>query len=51
MKTQQPTGPTQVKWYGNGYQAALADIATALDQGGEDAVKEWLANNLRTEQP
>lgn len=44
-----PKGPTQVKWFGHGYQAALRDIATALGQDGETAVRQWIANNVKDE--
>jgi hypothetical protein len=30
-----------------GYQAALADVARELDQGGEAAAREWINNNRR----
>lgn len=33
------------KWFSEGYQAALKDIADALDSGGVEAVVEWLENN------
>lgn len=42
-------GPTQAKWFGEGYQAALADLATQFDQGGEKAAREWIKNNSRAE--
>lgn len=29
-----------------GYQAALDDIATALERGGVDDVQQWLTDNL-----
>lgn len=32
-----------------GYQAALTDIATARDNGGWEAVEEWLQKNLDAE--
>lgn len=38
--------PTRVSPYAAGYQAALVDIARALTDGGEPAVREWLANNM-----
>jgi hypothetical protein len=41
-----PKGPTQCAWNFNGYQEALLDIQEALLRGGEEAVQEWLANNL-----
>lgn len=28
-----------------GYQEALADILAKLDEGGEEAAREWIANN------
>ena len=31
--------------YRDGYQHALADVLTALEDGGEDAVREWISNN------
>lgn len=31
--------------YFEGYQAAMADIATVWQGGGEDAVREWVRNN------
>jgi hypothetical protein len=31
--------------YQAGYQAALADIARALDEGGEDGARQWIASN------
>jgi hypothetical protein len=34
------------KHFARGYQAALADIAQKLDEGGEAAVVEWLTNNM-----
>lgn len=46
-KNETPGGPTQVKWFGNGYQAALRDIAAALEQGGESAARVWVANNMQ----
>jgi len=33
--------------YWQGYQQALTDILTALDEGGEDAARAWIANNRR----
>lgn len=39
-------GPAQLKWFGKGYQQGLADIEAKLREGGEEAVREWLANNL-----
>jgi len=35
--------------YAEGYQDALKDIAAALDAGGEDGVRNWLADNLGRE--
>ena len=34
--------------YASGYQAALMDIAVALIADGENGVRTWLADNLRT---
>jgi len=31
--------------YRHGYQEALMDILTALEDGGEDAVREWISTN------
>jgi uncharacterized protein YidB (DUF937 family) len=31
--------------YKAGYSEALADILTALEDGGEDAVREWISQN------
>lgn len=31
-----------------GYQHALADVLTALEDGGEEAVREWISNNYET---
>lgn len=45
MSTPPPSGPIQTKWYAEGYQDALDDIASALLTGGEYAVQEWLLNN------
>ena len=28
-----------------GYNEALADVLTALEDGGEDAVREWISSN------
>jgi hypothetical protein len=42
-----PGGPVQNRWYSEGYQAAMIDIANTLVAGGEDAVREWLQNNTR----
>jgi len=35
--------------FAKGYQAALGDIAAALEAGGEDGVRTWLADNLGRE--
>lgn len=40
-----PEGPTQTRWYALGYQAALTDLLQALDNGGEEAAREWIENN------
>lgn len=32
-----------------GYQAALADLERALDENGEDAARQWIANNSTQE--
>lgn len=42
-----PNGSVSRKWFSEGYQAAMIDIATKLEEGGEDAVREWVENNLR----
>lgn len=31
--------------YAAGYQDALADVLAALDAGGEDAARVWIADN------
>jgi hypothetical protein len=52
IKTQQhrtPTGRTSQTWFSEGYQAALADIAAKLAEGGEASAREWIANNSRQE--
>lgn len=41
-----PDGPTQHRWYAEGYQAALRDILQAREESGLDGVNEWLRNNL-----
>jgi hypothetical protein len=41
-----PTGPISRKHWAAGYQAGLIDIKKALDEGGLEAVEEWLKNNL-----
>lgn len=38
-------GPSQSRWFRNGYQQALADIKAKLDEGGEQAAREWIENN------
>lgn len=43
-----PVGRVSLAWFGEGYQAALADIADQLASGGEAAVRLWLENNRRT---
>jgi hypothetical protein len=43
-----PEGPTQFKWYATGYQAALADLIRELNEGGEQAAREWIKNNRRS---
>lgn len=43
-----PKGPMQARWFAAGYQSALADIAAALERGGEDAALTWIANNRTT---
>jgi hypothetical protein len=35
------------KNYREGYQHALADVLTALEDGGEDAARAWIADNYR----
>lgn len=35
----------------NGYQAALNDIAKALDWNGSQGVRDWLASNRHDDQP
>ena len=42
-----PKGSTSSKWFSEGYQAALVDISRELGEGGEEAVREWLRNNMR----
>lgn len=32
-----------------GYNEALAEILTALEDGGEDAVREWISNNYEVD--
>lgn len=38
---------TKTSEFVRGYQEALTDVAEALRDGGQDAVKEWLLSNLR----
>lgn len=45
-----PSGPIQTKWHTEGYQSALRDIAEKLEQGGAEAVQEWLDNNMRKQE-
>lgn len=47
MATLTPTGKVSHKWYVEGYQAAMEDIAARLAEGGEEAVREWVRNNTR----
>jgi hypothetical protein len=37
---------SQQRWYKDGYQSALRDIATALRECGVDGVKSWLEDNM-----
>lgn len=39
--------PTHQPHYAAGYQAALADVRAAHEQGGPAAVEEWIRNNLQ----
>jgi hypothetical protein len=42
-----PNGPTQHRWWSEGYQAAMRDIRAKLDEEGPSGVDEWLKNNTR----
>lgn len=33
--------------YAKGYQEGMTDIYRELEQGGEEAVREWLKNNYK----
>jgi uncharacterized membrane-anchored protein len=39
------------KNYREGYQHALADVLTALEDGGEDAARAWIADNYNAPMP
>jgi hypothetical protein len=41
------TRQAAAKNYREGYQHALADVLTALEDGGEDAARAWIADNYR----
>jgi hypothetical protein len=45
LPTSPPPGPVAHRWYAAGYQQALADLLARLDEGGEDAAREWISNN------
>jgi len=38
-------GPTMRRWFRVGYVEALTDILVKLDDGGEDAARQWIADN------
>lgn len=40
------SGPA-LRAFAKGYQEALEDVLAALESGGEEAAREWIANNLR----
>jgi hypothetical protein len=44
-------GPTQSRWYAEGYREGMADIARELESGGIEAIREWLRNNLTPQLP
>lgn len=37
---------TEQSNFSKGYQAALQDIRAKLTEGGAEAVREWLTNNI-----
>ena len=41
-----PTGKTSERWFRVGYQSAMQDMLRCLNEGGEDAAREWIKNNM-----
>lgn len=42
-----PTGPIKHAWFSHGYQAAMTDVIQKFNEGGEEALREWVRNNTR----
>ena len=38
-------GPRIRAWFRAGYLEALGDVLAKLDDGGEDAARQWIADN------
>lgn len=52
MDATQPDGPTQTRWFREGYQAAMAEILAILDDPSDphpadtlESVVVWVRNN------
>lgn len=40
-----PTGKISSRWFFNGYQQAMRDMAAKFEEGGEQAARQWIADN------